>query len=384
MPDDDQLNAGDLPIVIGVDPSVPDGMIVFVTRNADGTVQHAQPVHLPTEQGDRLWVGPVVRGPVGTPEPVNLEQFDVGRFTDVGYTTSDGVVVSYPDEAVQLSQEADVRQRLALHARAVYEARTDTAPAPDGDVLDRIDAAVDGLCACGCRLRVPPDGPSAYFASPGCQRRWHSAQTTDPDEVYGQRDAAQVYVGADHADVPLNEPSGTAAPSVPGHTGEETFNRIVRRAEVPPPCPDPFGAGYRRHCAVCNERVIPRPVRDGPYEVMEWGSEQPVRYLRPDIRLECPRCHGVLPGPALFADVEMDGPHRLLLTLRDGFAGVNRRIDLRQVARCLDPEAYVRLTWEHMERELARFRRAWLGRNLADEHARMARNPAAGLIAGVF
>ncbi len=54
--------------------------------------------------------------------------------------------------------------------------------------LDAIDAAVGHLCACGCRRSVDQNGPSAYFASQGCQRRWHSARTDDPDAVYARPD----------------------------------------------------------------------------------------------------------------------------------------------------------------------------------------------------
>src|SRR5690606_18712885 len=46
---------------------------------------------------------------------------------------------------------------------------------PD-DVLDRIDATLNGRCACGCGRKLDPAGPSAWFAGERCQRRWERDQ----------------------------------------------------------------------------------------------------------------------------------------------------------------------------------------------------------------
>jgi hypothetical protein len=59
------------------------------------------------------------------------------------------------------------------------------------DLLDRIDAATEGRCACGCGRLLPADGPSAYWAGPDCQRRWNEARADRPDEVYERPDAAE-------------------------------------------------------------------------------------------------------------------------------------------------------------------------------------------------
>jgi hypothetical protein len=40
-------------------------------------------------------------------------------------------------------------------------------------VLERIDAAVEGVCACGCRRPITDGSPSAWFASEECADRWH-------------------------------------------------------------------------------------------------------------------------------------------------------------------------------------------------------------------
>ena len=40
------------------------------------------------------------------------------------------------------------------------------------DILDRIDATVEGLCACGCRQSITGASPSAYYATETCQAAW--------------------------------------------------------------------------------------------------------------------------------------------------------------------------------------------------------------------
>lgn len=74
---------------------------------------------------------------------------------------------------------------------------------PAGDILDLIDDAVAHRCACGCRAVLDPDGPSQWYASADCQRRWQEQHATDPGDVYRRRDAA--YVVDDHRPAPLLE-----------------------------------------------------------------------------------------------------------------------------------------------------------------------------------
>lgn len=45
-----------------------------------------------------------------------------------------------------------------------------------GDILATIDAATDGLCACGCRRPLDPAGPSAWWATEACQGAWQSGR----------------------------------------------------------------------------------------------------------------------------------------------------------------------------------------------------------------
>lgn len=57
------------------------------------------------------------------------------------------------------------------------------------DILDLIDNATQSLCACGCGIQLHPDGPSAWFASQDCQRRWGDSHATNPGDVYDRDDA---------------------------------------------------------------------------------------------------------------------------------------------------------------------------------------------------
>lgn len=63
------------------------------------------------------------------------------------------------------------------------------------DILDLIDNATEQRCACGCRAALDPDGPSAWFASQECQRRWGDARATDPQDVYDRPDAEHELTG---------------------------------------------------------------------------------------------------------------------------------------------------------------------------------------------
>lgn len=53
------------------------------------------------------------------------------------------------------------------------------------DILERIDAATDNLCMCGCGTPLNPAGPSAYYVDAAHQQAWMRAQTTRPHEVRG-------------------------------------------------------------------------------------------------------------------------------------------------------------------------------------------------------
>lgn len=46
------------------------------------------------------------------------------------------------------------------------------------DFLERLDAAVEQRCACGCGAPIGELSPSAYFATERCAAQWHRPATT--------------------------------------------------------------------------------------------------------------------------------------------------------------------------------------------------------------
>jgi hypothetical protein len=78
----------------------------------------------------------------------------------------------------------------------------------DGNgVLDRIDATIEEMCACGCGRPLRADGPSAYWASDECHRNWQGRRATEPAEVYQRLDAHLGHIPA------VDEPDGLPLPS---------------------------------------------------------------------------------------------------------------------------------------------------------------------------
>lgn len=93
------------------------------------------------------------------------------------------------------------------------------------DILSQIDAATEGLCACGCGQRLPDTGASAWFARQECQHAWMQQQATDPDDVYDRPDAT-VY------DDGLSEPAWM-------DTIRQQVAEVARVYSVPTPVVDP-------------------------------------------------------------------------------------------------------------------------------------------------
>lgn len=55
-------------------------------------------------------------------------------------------------------------------------------------IEDKIDAAVSGMCACGCRRSLYEDGASEWFATQECQWEWMQRYGDDPEAVYDSAD----------------------------------------------------------------------------------------------------------------------------------------------------------------------------------------------------
>ncbi len=266
-------------------------------------------------------------------------------------------VIEVPDEECDDEFDDECDQQASMEALEDDEYAAVPALPADADLLDRIDALTADLCACGCRRAIPPGGASDFFASPGCQRRWHSDRATDPGDVYGRPDAAP-YMGIDQARVPLREPGEPATPihttttRRPAPTPAEPSARLAS-------CADPYGAAYRRQCPHCGHRVIPHVYQEQE-DLHGFGDLNPTRIVLTPIRQACPQCEEDLPAPAFVAVVE-EQAGTLCLELADGQSRVRRRLPVDQLVNAPDLEGHFARTWFRMEDELVRFRRSWNG-----------------------
>ncbi len=129
------------------------------------------------------------------------------------------------------------------------------------DILAKIDAATDGLCACGCERAVPPDGLSAWFAGEGCQRRWSAARTDRPDEVLNAADAHLVVpramLGYHDAGAAIDVQANMRASIEAIISGIRHFGEVVR----------PTLESLQRLFA--DIEASKRPADDGPTDPME-------------------------------------------------------------------------------------------------------------------
>jgi hypothetical protein len=172
-------------------------------------------------------------------------------------------------------------------------------PGGPGDVVDRIDAAVDGKCACGCGDTLRPDGPSAYFATQDCQRYWQGQHHAhDPDDVYERPDADWGW-----------DPAPSVTPER-DRADRPTVRRAGRGLGTFPEMPLPVGArlgelrslceaagwndiGYTEDGARVRELVLtPEQQARGWRLEVRWEREEPVdmTYFRdgPHFRLTSP------------------------------------------------------------------------------------------------
>ncbi len=201
------------------------------------------------------------------------------------------------------------------------------------------------LCACGCRRRLDPDGPSPFFASQACQKRWSAAQATRPDEVFNRGDAA--VPTPDGHPAPLTEPHTLAPAPAPGGPGRPGPYRFV--------CPDLAGAAYRRRCPQCGRNVIPVSV---PTHRTRSGDpcEPPILAFHE----ECPDCVVLLPRPWFAAHIAETLPGRLTFTLDDGVRAVHRTVSYGGPRDQSGWGLYTQVVWLDMVAALSRGRwRPW-------------------------
>ncbi len=284
-----------------------------------------------------------------------------GIFAGFDGSTRDGIVmIARVDEDGVVWQELGWTDADGL-TRPEYDASEPVRALPDGeDILARIDAVTEtattvDLCACGCRIAVGPGAPSPFFATAGCQRRWHGRQATDVDDVYHRRDAAQVFVGMDGRQVPLQEADGNVyTPPDGSNPTERRWRRLVEAAQD-----DSHQAAYRRLCPGCQELVVPDVFEDTE-TITSWG-QHPVRMVPTGLRLSCPLCAVDIPGCAFYGTVT-ENAGQLVLELSDTQSRVRRVLRTHLLARAGNPAGLIRSTWAELEKLLSKFARRFNGR----------------------
>lgn len=198
----------------------------------------------------------------------------------VNYDT--GVMSLHPSMTQLLGQPgqlAGLAEQPAGRAGSPY-------PRPTPDILDTV--ADDGRlrCACGCRVVITNDSPSAYYASQECQSRYLESQATEPGEVYSGVDA--------HISLMLEQ-----RPEFEGRH-ERPEQRRVPSSEIDR-CPAVGWLGELS--ARVAERAVIQPFGDGQVAV-SLPPPSPHRYSMLDYRRLCPRCAAVTPPRTLFGPVD--------------------------------------------------------------------------------
>lgn len=238
-----------------------------------------------------------------------------------------------------------------------------------GGVVDAITAAVEELCGCGCKSKLDPNGPSAYFATAACQRRWTGTQATDPQDVYLREDAAR-YVGVDSASWPLAEPGQTQ--SHPRRHDERAQEDLRERQErfrsrwVPDEScwqelePDLREAmRHRRECVGCGQMRPSRTIvdRDNASRTFDTFGD-PLAFRPSDTRVYqvCIECGRLFDGPMYGASVRRLW-HGFHFTLQRGDGvewSLTYALDNREMSRQQDLRAHMDVIWRRMEDQLER------------------------------
>lgn len=245
-----------------------------------------------------------------------------------------------------------------------------------GGVVDDIDAATEGRCACGCGATIGDDSPSAYYATQDCQRRYLSARATNAQEVYSQEDAASVLVGMDHVPVPLGDgqpdPYGfgalretmvgvaDAVPVLRAQMSAALLGNYRRHFDARPAVRWMDTADgilevlrYRRFCPHCNARRVPDMYQEDGPEFANFGRRRsrPMRHERQ----RCSSCRHTWPGPPYLASFDTDirtDPIRYALRLQRGRWATEAFVSRDFMAALDAPRDYADGAWERLEREL--------------------------------
>lgn len=214
-----------------------------------------------------------------------------------------------------------------------------------GDIVEQIDAALDGRCACGCGAKITDRSPSAYFAREHCHARWMAQQRGLPAPV--------------DPDQPPASPAPPRAPSTPRPVPADTPAyglalllrqgwRYATASTGPlPGVPVP----WRRRCGECHQLVTPVDgMRALPitFDMVERPPEsEPLELERANI---CPSCHQPFIAPHLTA-MWRPGPYQTYqLALVHGEQYARTEVSHEALRYAHQPDMVLEYAWRQIER----------------------------------
>ncbi len=192
-----------------------------------------------------------------------------------------------------------------------------TRPDPTAGILDRIDDAITGRCACGCGQTLTDRSPSGFYATADCQTVWMRQHATDPDDVYGRPDA--VY-------------PPPARPADPVYWDQLTAV-----------------LAYLILCPHCGDTAPPAvDTGDDQPDTTDLAGGLPLQLAgRTRMSHRCSRCGGPLPPPVYRPELHLDDDGAIRFTLSSDHARVTWRGPMATYNHRLLTRA-ARAVWEHL------------------------------------
>lgn len=179
----------------------------------------------------------------------------------------------------------------------------------DPDLAARLDALVEGVCACGCGLDLRPDGPDPFFVNESHQRAWQLKQAGLPDTrtVADSREQVATRIRDLTLRVQAEERASALRASLdgrqaiadrtlyPGPSAHPAAARLIRAGYDA--ADSPGGMTWHRLCRICG---------------MTYTQPEPHLFTIPEtptwLGWACPHCLSVGEGPYPIGLYRREGP----------------------------------------------------------------------------
>lgn len=221
------------------------------------------------------------------------------------------------------------------------------------DIVEQIDAAISGLCACGCNRQLDEHSPSVYFATEDCQRLWHAHRAPARRRLRGDADRFMDGITTRPADNITTRPerprrAGSAAPA-PRTSDTPNVSQLLRAGWRH--ASSTTGVQWLRWCEHCRDHAQPVDGVRAPHITAAWLDPDPMPEVMELERVTiCPHCRQAFPGPpmaALWQRSDWD----IQLCLVAGNQGVRHAISPERLRHDTGALAH---TWQQLEHTLLR------------------------------